>query len=121
MRKLESLVTWKVANQVATAAYRMTMAKPIERHYALADQIRRASLSIPANMAEGYALSTRSQLIRCLRIALGSACELKCHLVRALDLELVRKNDTLDTLNESDRLVGLLVGLLKSLGAQTPT
>ncbi len=120
MRKLESLVAWKVANQVATVAYRLTMAQPLERHFALADQIRRASLSIPANMAEGYALSTRSQLIRCLRISLGSACELRCHLLRALDLELVDKDDSEDTIEESDWLVGLLVGLLKSIGAQTP-
>src|SRR2546422_7737778 len=58
-------------------SYRLTLEPPLSRHYSLSDQIRRAAPSIPANIAEGYGLATRPQFVRCLRIALGSANELR--------------------------------------------
>src|SRR5207249_12295822 len=60
-------------------------------HFGLSDQIRRASASIPANIAEGYAMGTTPQFIKFLRIALGSATELATHssLRRILNWELV--------------------------------
>src|SRR5438132_857986 len=88
MRQLEQLDAWRVAQELAETAYRLTMTSPLDRHFGLMDQIRRAAASIPANMAEGYALSTTEQFIRCLRISLGSAAELRTHLdlVRRLEL-----------------------------------
>src|SRR6266576_5986207 len=66
MRQLQQLDAWRVAQELAETAYRLTMTSPLDR--------------IPANMAEGYALSTTEQFIRCLRISLGSAAELRTHL-----------------------------------------
>jgi four helix bundle protein len=72
-------------------------------------------------MVEGYAYGTRPQLIRCLRIAFGSACELKIHLSLAVDLKLTDEDAGKATYAECDRLVGLLIGLLRKLGAEVPT
>ena len=121
MRNLETLVAWKLARDISRRAYRLTMAPPLRRHYSLADQVRRSAASIPANICEGYALGTRGQLIRCVRIALGSASELKCHLELARDVELVSGSDVDALITAVERLLGVLVGLLKRLGAKVPS
>ncbi len=120
MRKLASLEAWRVARKVSRDTYRITLEEPLRRHFALVDQLRRAALSIPANVAEGYALGTRSQLVRCLRIALGSATELACHLEMAQELKLI-PDAASGLLADCDRLIGLLIGLLKRLGARVPS
>src|SRR5256884_9788942 len=88
MRRLESLEAWRAARQLAALAYRLTLEPPLSRHFPLVDQIRRAAPSVPANVAEGYGLATRPQFVRCLRIALGSAMELRTHLELVQELEL---------------------------------
>src|SRR5438445_12001844 len=92
MKQLASLQAWICANELARSAYRLTREKPLSRHFGLSDQIRRAAVSVHANMVEGYALGTTIQFIRCLGIALGSAAELHCHLEvpRALGFDLQR-------------------------------
>src|SRR5207248_9727952 len=67
VRKLDSLQAWTVARQVARTAYRLTRDPPLNRHFGLTDQIRRAAASIPANIAEGYALGTTARFVRFLR------------------------------------------------------
>jgi four helix bundle protein len=88
VRKLESLQAWTCGREIARTAYRLTLNPPLSRHFSLADQIRRAAAAIPANIAEGYALGTTAQFIRFLRIALGSATELRTHLELVRDLGL---------------------------------
>ena len=77
--RLGSLLAWQSARKLARAAYGMTIGNRFKHHYSPANQIRRAAASVLANIAEGYGLGTKAQLIRCLRISLGSAYELKCH------------------------------------------
>ena len=115
VRRLESLEAWKVARQLAGAAYRLTLHPPLSRHLALADQIRRAAPSIPANIAEGYSLATKPQFVRCLRIALGSATELRTHLELVQELELSPEKPTAETLKRCDRVIGLIIGVIRSL------
>src|SRR5437667_10707389 len=86
MKQLASLEAWKCANALARSAYRLTFQKPLSSHFGLSDQIRRAAVSVPANMVEGYSLGTTLQFIRCLRVAFGSAAELHCQLEIARDL-----------------------------------
>ena len=115
VRRLESLEAWKVARQLAGAAYRLTLHPPLSRHFALADQIRRAAPSIPVNIAEGYSLATKPQFVRCLRIALGSATELRTHLELVQELELSPEKPTAETLKRCDRVIGLIIGVIRSL------
>jgi four helix bundle protein len=115
MHRLENLKVWLVANLLARSAYRLTMVQPLQRHFGLADQIRRAAVSIPANLAEGYGLGTTPQFIRCVRIALASAYELRVHLGIARDLGLAGKATTQVTLDQADETIRMLIGLLKSL------
>jgi len=118
MKQLESLEAWKCGQQLARAAYTLTLKPPLSRHFGIADQIRRAATSIPANMVEGYALGTTAQFIRCLRISLGSTAELHSHLKIGMDLELLPKTDGESTVALTERTLRLLIGLLRSLDSR---
>ena len=118
MRRLDSLEAWRQGRQLSRDAYRLTLSGPLHRHYSLADQIRRAAASIPANIAEGYALATTPQFLRCLRVALGSATELLTHLELALDMELVPPKIAKEAVASCNREIGLIIGLLRKLGSR---
>src|SRR5438128_3216601 len=75
MHKYRSLVAWQRAHEAMLLALRTSDAAFHPRSKALFDQLRRAVISIEANIVEGYALSTPLQFRRHLRIALGSAAE----------------------------------------------
>lgn len=120
MNRLQSLKAWTEAGQLAREAYRLTMVDPLKYHFGLADQIRRAGVSVPANIAEGYGLGTRPQLIRCLRIALGSAYELRTCIEIAIDLSLAAPERGRAASDRCTLVVRLLIGLLKRLRADVP-
>ena len=120
MHKLESLQAWTNGRQLAREAYGLTLTAPLRQHFGLADQIRRAAAAVPANIAEGYALVTRPQFLRCLRIALGSAAELRTHLDLVVDLGLLEGGAISAVRARCDREVGLLIGLMRSLDGRGP-
>jgi four helix bundle protein len=81
------LDVWQLGRAIACAAYRVSASFPAYERFSLADQIRRAAASVPANIAEGCGRGTTQELIRSLRIARGSLSELHSHLTLAADLE----------------------------------
>ncbi len=80
------LVVWEKAVQLCTAIYVLTRKFPREELYGLTNQLRRASVSIPSNIAEGYGRGTRDQYKQFLSIALGSYMELQTQLTIAVRL-----------------------------------
>src|SRR5207244_11677729 len=120
MKQRASLEAWKCANALPRSAYRLTLQKPLSSHFGLSDQIRRAAVSVPANMVEGYALGTTLQFIRCLRVAFGSAAKLHCQLEIARDLALLADGGGEAELTLAERVIRLLCGLLRKLVARTP-
>jgi len=121
MAGIESLEAWVLGKDVAVRAIRMTDKRPLRFHRYLADQIRRAALSVPANIAEGYALGTRAQFVRGLRIAFGSSQELRTHLEVAVAIPAVADVEAATALiRDVRRLNGLIVGLLRRYGARPP-
>ena len=115
MRKLETLQAWHTGKALCRAAYGLTLHPPLSRHFGLADQIRRAAVSVPANIAEGYALGTTPQFVRFLKMSLGSAKELATHLELVGDFHLADVNATGQASVLADQEVALLVGLVRSL------
>jgi four helix bundle protein len=119
MRALEQLDAFRLARDLAVDAYRLTRRRPLSSHPGLADQIGRAAISIPANIAEGYALGTQRQFVRGLRIAFASAAELSTHFWIAIRVQaLLAQGQGARTAAELERVTSLLVGLLKRYGAQ---
>jgi four helix bundle protein len=77
VRSFQDLRIWQQAMDLVPRAYRLVGGLPVEKRYALADQIRRAAVSVPANIAEGHAQQHTKQFIRHLSIARGSLAELQ--------------------------------------------
>ncbi|MGO8758537.1 MAG: four helix bundle protein [Terracidiphilus sp.] len=77
------LVVWQRAVQLSIEIYRLTAAFPKSEQFGLVNQMRRASVSIASNIAEGYGRSTKGEYLQFLGHARGSKCELQTQLVIA--------------------------------------
>ena len=115
MRKLQNLDAWRGAQELARSAYLLTMGPTLSKHFGLIDQIRRAAPSVPANIAEGYALGSTAQFVRCLKIALGSATELLTHLTLLKSLDLAPERELNECIELCDRVVSMIIGLIRKL------
>ena len=116
----QSLFAWQQAHQAAVLALKQCDASYHPRSIALFNQLRRAAISVEANIVEGYALSTPLQFRRHLRIALGSAAEAECLVRLAAEVGYLPKEatDALQTLLE--RSMAALYGLIRKKVAPTP-
>ncbi|MGA9994068.1 MAG: four helix bundle protein, partial [Pyrinomonadaceae bacterium] len=93
MRDFREFKVWVKSHDLTLEVYKVTAAFPKEELYGLTSQIRRASASIPANIAEGCGRSGNPELCRFLQISMGSASELEYHLLLAHDLKFLKTSD----------------------------
>jgi four helix bundle protein len=87
--RFEDLECWQEARRVVDRVYRICSVEAFNRDYSLTDQIRRASVSAMANIAEGFSRRGNKEFIQFLFIAKSSAAELQSHLYVALDREYI--------------------------------
>ena len=86
LKNYRELLVWQRAYQLCLETYRTTKGFPKEEWYGLVSQMRRAAVSIPCNIAEGYGRRTTKDYIRSLYIAYGSLCELETQVLLSKDL-----------------------------------
>lgn len=89
----EDIASWKKARELNKAIYSITNSGAFAKDFALRDQIRRASISISSNIAEGFDRGSPQDFIRFLVIAKGSCHETRSQLFLALDLEYISSED----------------------------
>ncbi len=89
----KKLAIWKRARKFVSLIYKLTDKLPSSERFGLIDQMRRAAVSIPSNIAEGCGRSTDKDLCRFLYIANGSLCELETQLYLLSDLNYVKAED----------------------------
>ena len=111
--KYQSLEAWKRAHAVALLVLRETDAAYQPKARSLFDQIRRAAFSVEANIVEGYALGTRPQFLRHLRIARGSAAEAECLVRLAAEADYLSKEVSLGIEDLLGATMRALHGLLR--------
>ena len=92
----EKLDVWQKARQLIVKIYRLTSKYPNEEKFGLVSQMRRSSVSITSNIAEGGSRSSLKDQIRFTEIAFGSTLELYCQLVSSLDLGFLSESDFQD-------------------------
>lgn len=114
MDSYRSLVAWQQAHDVVLLVLRGTDTRGQLRTWALFDQLRRAAISIEANIVAGYALRGPMQFRRHLRIALGSAAEAECLLNLAQELEFLSSDIAVGIRAPLNRCIGALVGLVRT-------
>lgn len=115
MKCYRDLTVWREGIDIVTEIYAISKTFPSEERYALCDQIRRASVSVPANIAEGHARSSRKEFLHFLSISLGSLAEVETHLTIANKLSYLSKNKMEGVLNQTDLLGKRIRSLQKSL------
>ena len=93
MEDFKDLVVWTKAHHLTLAVYKQARTFPKEEMYGLTSQVRRASASIGANIAEGCGRRSDAEMKRFLQIARGSANELECHLLLAKDLQFLGSDE----------------------------
>ena len=111
------LRVWQLSKALAVKAYGRARDFPPNEQYALTDQIKRASASVPANIAEGCGRGTTRELVRSLRIARGSLSELHSHVALAADLGYMQSshwNDLQRDISEVHRMLNALIASLRS-------
>jgi four helix bundle protein len=80
-RNYKDLKVWQKSYQLCLDVYKITKGFPKEERYGLISQIRRAAVSVPSNIAEGYRRKTTPDYIRSLYVAYGSNCELETQIL----------------------------------------
>ena len=92
MKDFRKLAVWEKAHTLTLMVYQITSTFPKDELYGLTSQIRRACVSIPANIAEGCGKEGDAEFSRYLRIAMGSSSELEYELLLAHDLKYLDEN-----------------------------
>lgn len=115
MRTHKDLDVWKFSVDLVTLIYELTSHFPKEEIFGLTNQIRRASVSIPSNIAEGAARNSSKEFIHFLYISLGSQQEIDTQLLIARNLQYISE-EQYNTITIKIETVGkLLNGLIKYL------
>ena len=109
------LIAWQKAMDLAVDVYRVTRAFPREEIYGLTNQVRRAAVSIPSNIAEGQGRGIGQAFSHHLRIGNGSRQELETQMLLAQRLSYIDDATVLPVLDLSAEVGRLLNGLLRSL------
>jgi four helix bundle protein len=117
MQSFRNLRVWEKAHVLTLDVYRSSKPFPRDEMYGLTSQMRRASASIGANIAEGSYRKGDCEFGRFLQIAIGSASELEYHILLAHDLELLKSSDyqrLSEALVEVKRMLASLIHKLRA-------
>ena len=117
VQSYRDLIAWQRGVDLVEGIYRATQGWPREETYSLTDQVRRAAVSVPANIAEGHGRHSTKEFLQHLGIASGSLCEAETHLVIANRLQYVSPDDLEALLEQTAEVGRLLHGLKRSLRA----
>lgn len=115
VKNYRDLIVWQKAMGLVTEIYQYTKSFPEEERYGLTSQLRRSSVSLPSNMAEGYGRNSTQDYIRFLRIANGSLFELQTQLEIAHNLGFLTENRFPVLFEMSREIERMLSSLIKKV------
>lgn len=117
MKGYKELIVWQKSMDLVVEIYKMVKLLPKEETYALSDQMRRAVISIPSNIAEGKGRDSIKEFIYFLNIARGSCFELETQIQACLRVQYLTEDKvafSLDLLNEVGKMLSAMIKNLKS-------
>jgi|AntRauMFilla1563_2_1112583.scaffolds.fasta_scaffold00016_27 four helix bundle protein len=109
----KELNVWKESIDLVKLVYEVTQKFPSEEKFGLVSQLRRASVSIPSNIAEGNGRSSDKHYKRFVEMAYGSALELETQLIISVELNFIKENDSI--FKKLEQVKKLLSGFIKYL------
>ena len=114
-KRFEDIVAWQKARSITQRVYLLSNRGDFAKDFSLRDQMKRASVSIMANIAEGHGRRTNTEFANFLNIARGSAVELQSHLYVALDLTYITEDEFRDVYAQLDEVSKMTISLSQYL------
>lgn len=111
----KDLIVWQKSMDLLVEVYRLVKKLPKEETYALSDQMRRAAVSIPSNIAEGRGRSSEKDYLRFLFIARGSQAEIETQLLACVRLDYLSESEVETTLNLCSEVGRMLNSMIRKL------
>ena len=112
VKTYKDLVVWQKSMDMTAMLYQLVKKLPKEETYALSDQMRRAAISVPSNIAEGFGRSSTKEYLHFLFISYGSICELETQLILSSRINYLSKNETqpvMDLLSEIGKMINAII------------
>ena len=117
-RRFEDVLAWQAARKLAVEVYRFSASGRFAKDYGLRDQIRKAAISMMANIAEGLSRKSDKEFAHFLFTAKGSAAELQSHLYVALDQSYLDETDFRRLFSQGEVYAREVSGLISYLSGQ---
>lgn len=117
----KNLKVWQNAIRFVIDIYRTTQHFPDEEKYGITSQMRRAAVSIPSNIAEGYGRFYEKEIVRFLYIAVGSASELETLLIISSELEFIDNLKFNELIDRNTEIIKMISGLIRSIEKKNET
>ena len=119
IKNFKELIIWQKSHELTKKIYQTTFTFPREELYGLTSQIRRASSSVPTNIAEGCGRNSDAELARFLEISMGSASELEYLLLLTYDLKMLKTLEYNNLVKEVTEIKRMLTSFIKKLRAES--
>jgi len=115
IKKFEDIEAWQKGRQLKQELYRQSTTGEFAKDFALRDQVRRAAMSVTANIAEGFERDGNREFVQFLSSSKGSCGELQDHLYTALDEKYITKEDFNQLYGQAAEVAALIAGFMKYL------
>ena len=115
LKTYRELDVWQKSMDLVVAVYELTRKFPADEKFGLTSQLRRAAVSIPANIAEGYARKHRGDYVHHLSVAAGSVAEVETHATISVRLGFIGKEAAMAVWNLTQEVARMLSKLIQSL------
>ena len=115
IQNYQDLIVWKKAMELTKKIYIVTKKLPKEEIYSLTNQIRRAAVSIPSNIAEGHARNSKKEFLHFLSIARGSKAELETQMLLCVNIGHLNETDILEPISLLQEIGKMLFALMNKL------
>jgi four helix bundle protein len=115
VRGYRDLLVWQDSMDLVVAIYRITATFPKDERYSLVNQLRRAAVSVPSNVAEGHGRSRTGDYLRHLSVSVGSLSEVETQVQIARRLEYITEDHQRQLLDSCNVIAKMLGGLIRSL------
>jgi four helix bundle protein len=115
MSNFRKLIIWQKAMNLVTKTYNSIKEFPKEEIFGLTSQIRRCSISIPSNIAEGHGRESNKEYLRFLNISIGSLFELQTQLEIAKNIEYLTEEDFNNLYDDSREIERMLVSFINKI------
>ncbi len=118
IRSFKDLKVWQKGVDLVEMIYKATKMFPKEEMYGLSAQLRRAAVSIPSNIAEGFGRYHNKEYKQFLHVALGSCAEITTQIIIAERLQFVKNSVSERVLSQADEISKMLMSLIKKVRAR---